>query len=63
VAGSTVTKDVPNFALVIGIPARVMGWVSQSGKKLVLDKNGYANYEKSKKRYKINNEILTEINL
>ena len=62
-AGSTVTKDVPDFALVIGTPARVIGWVSEAGKKLVFDKNGYANCEKSKKRYKIDNENVTEINL
>jgi len=61
-AGSTVTKDVPDFALVIGTPARVIGWVSEAGKKLVFDKNGYATCDKSKKRYKIDNDIVTEIN-
>jgi UDP-2-acetamido-3-amino-2,3-dideoxy-glucuronate N-acetyltransferase len=61
-AGSTVTKDVPDFALVIGTPARVIGWVSEAGKKLVFDKNGYATCDKSKKRYKIDNDIVSEIN-
>jgi len=44
-------------------PARVVGWVSEAGKKLVFDSDGYAFCEKSKKRYKINNEIVTKINL
>ncbi|MHB1295069.1 MAG: acyltransferase [Anaerolineae bacterium] len=35
-AGSTVTRDVPPYALVIGSPARVIGWVCQCGQKLDL---------------------------
>lgn len=34
-AGSVVTKDVPNFALVFGNPAKVQGWVCKCGKRLV----------------------------
>jgi len=33
-AGAVVTKDVPEFALVVGNPARVVGWMSRDGKKL-----------------------------
>ena len=33
-AGSVVTKDVPDFALVIGNPARIVGYVCKCGKKL-----------------------------
>lgn len=33
-AGSVVTKDVPNYALVYGTPARIMGYVCECGKKL-----------------------------
>ena len=33
-AGSVVTKDVPDFALVAGVPARRIGWVGQSGVRL-----------------------------
>lgn len=35
-AGSTVTKDVPAHALVIGVPAAQVGWVSKAGFKLDL---------------------------
>ncbi|MCA8939705.1 MAG: N-acetyltransferase [Planctomycetes bacterium] len=30
-AGATVTKDVPDYALVVGIPAKQIGWVSRAG--------------------------------
>ncbi|MFC4371258.1 acyltransferase [Citricoccus nitrophenolicus] len=36
-AGSVVTRDVPDFALVAGVPARRIGWVGQAGHKLELD--------------------------
>lgn len=34
-AGSVVIKDVPDFALVVGAPARQIGWVGKSGYKLI----------------------------
>ena len=37
-AGSVVTKNVPDFALVMGTPARRIGWVGKFGQKLVQDK-------------------------
>jgi serine acetyltransferase len=36
-AGSVVTKDVPDFALVVGVPARQIGWVGRAGRRLVQD--------------------------
>lgn len=36
-AGAVVTKDVPPFALMAGVPARRMGWVGQAGERLTAD--------------------------
>lgn len=36
-AGSVVTKDVPNFAMMVGNPARRVGWMSRVGEKLGAD--------------------------
>lgn len=33
-AGAVVTKDVPDYALVVGVPARIVGWVCECGEKL-----------------------------
>lgn len=38
-AGSVVTKDVPNYALVVGIPAKVVGWVCSCGEQLNFNKD------------------------
>ena len=59
-AGSVVTKDVPDFALVIGIPAKIIGWVSEAGKRLSFDNDGFAFCEKSGKKYKIENGRVLE---
>lgn len=39
-AGSVITKDVPDFAMVVGNPGRIVGWVNEKGNKLFFDKNG-----------------------
>ena len=33
-AGAVVNKDVPDFALVVGVPARQIGWMSRHGEQL-----------------------------
>lgn len=38
-AGAVVTKHVPAYALVVGNPARQVGWMSEYGHKLLFDKN------------------------
>lgn len=41
-AGAVVTKNVPDFALVYGTPARIQGWVSIKGERLSFNKKGKA---------------------
>ncbi len=39
-AGTVVTKNIPSFALVVGNPSKIIGWVSRQGNKLNFDKSG-----------------------
>lgn len=41
-AGAVVNKDVPAYALVVGVPARQLGWCSQYGEQLGLPLSGNA---------------------
>ena len=38
-AGAVITKSIPDFALVIGNPGRIVGWVCQCGEKLNFENN------------------------
>ena len=60
-AGSVVTKDVPDYALVVGVPGKILGWVSEAGKRLNFDKDGFAYCEKSKKKYQLKNGLVSEV--
>ncbi len=60
-AGAVVTKDVPDFALVVGNPARIVGWYSEAGKKLVFDNKGVAFCEKSHKKYFLDHDVVKEV--
>ena len=52
-AGAVVTKEVPDYALVVGNPARQTGWMSEFGHKLKFDANGEATCPESGQRYKL----------
>ena len=41
-AGAVVHRDVPDFALVVGVPARQVGWMSRHGERLALPLRGEA---------------------
>ena len=57
-SGTVVNKDVKPYALMVGVPARQIGWVSKAGNTLKFDENNIAidNFDNSK--YKIENDNL-----
>ena len=58
-AGSVVTHDVPDYALVAGNPARQIGWVSACGHTLAFDEEGFATCPECGHRYQLtDNKIL-----
>jgi UDP-2-acetamido-3-amino-2,3-dideoxy-glucuronate N-acetyltransferase len=48
-----VTKEVPDYALVVGNPARQMGWMSRNGHKLTFDNQGLATCPETGERYQL----------
>jgi UDP-2-acetamido-3-amino-2,3-dideoxy-glucuronate N-acetyltransferase len=50
-AGAVITKDVPDYALIVGNPGRQTGWMSEYGHKLKFDKDNRAICEESKQEY------------
>jgi UDP-2-acetamido-3-amino-2,3-dideoxy-glucuronate N-acetyltransferase len=54
-AGAVVTKDVPDFALVVGNPARHLGWVSRRGMRLHFNENDEATCSESGEVYVLKN--------
>lgn len=54
-AGTVITRDVPAFALVVGNPARQIGWVSEYGIRLEFDEAGKATCKESNDNYVLEN--------
>jgi UDP-2-acetamido-3-amino-2,3-dideoxy-glucuronate N-acetyltransferase len=60
-AGAVVTKTVPPYALLVGNPARQMGWMSEFGHRLAFDTEGYAICSESNEKYKLENGNVSKI--
>ena len=60
-AGAVVTKTVKDFALVVGNPAKQVGWMSEYGHRLNFDDNSTATCPESNERYKLENDFVTKI--
>jgi len=52
-AGAVITKPVKAYALVVGNPAKQIGWVSEYGHKLDFDTQGYAVCKESGQKYQL----------
>lgn len=60
-AGSVVTKEVPAYALVVGNPARQIGWMSEYGHRLVFDETGKALCPESNEHYQLVDGKVTKL--
>jgi UDP-2-acetamido-3-amino-2,3-dideoxy-glucuronate N-acetyltransferase len=60
-AGSVVTKEVPAYALVVGNPARQIGWMSENGQRLIFDENGFAICSESNEKYELKNKKVRKL--
>jgi UDP-2-acetamido-3-amino-2,3-dideoxy-glucuronate N-acetyltransferase len=60
-AGAVVTKTVPAYALMVGNPARQLGWMSEYGHRLEFDAAGIAICKESKAKYKLENGAVTKL--
>ena len=60
-AGAVVTKEVPAYALVVGNPARRIGWMSEHGHKLSFNEAGEATCPESGQRYELKEGRVSRI--
>ena len=61
-AGAVINKDVPSYALMVGVPARQIGWMSEYGEQLALPLSGegIVTCEHSGARYILNGNVLSK---
>ncbi len=60
-AGSVITREVPDYALMIGCPAQQKGWMSEYGHRLEFDDMGAAVCPESREQYELKNNQVRKI--
>jgi len=60
-AGAVITKPVPAYALMVGNPAKQIGWVSEHGHRLKFDKEDIAVCPESEEKYKLEADSVHKI--
>ncbi len=60
-AGAVVTKNIPDYALVVGNPARQSGWMSEYGHKLKFNPEGLAVCPESKAQYLLEKGLVSKM--
>jgi UDP-2-acetamido-3-amino-2,3-dideoxy-glucuronate N-acetyltransferase len=60
-AGAVVTKNVLPYALVVGNPAKQLGWVGEYGHRLDFNSEGFATCKESKQLYKLENNTIIKL--
>ena len=60
-AGAVITKEVKSYALVVGNPAKQIGWMSEFGHRLEFDNNNRAVCPESGDKYMLENDLVKKI--
>ncbi|WP_299150174.1 acyltransferase [uncultured Dokdonia sp.] len=60
-AGAVVTKEIADYALVVGNPAKQLGWVSEYGHRLTFDNNNIAICPETSQQYSLNDNKVKRI--
>ena len=60
-AGAVVTKEVPDYALMVGNPSKNIGWMSEFGERLNFDSTGIAICDNTGLKYKLINNLVHKI--
>jgi len=60
-AGAVVTKEIPDYALVVGNPSKQIGWISEYGHRLDFNNDQEAVCIESKQIYRLKNNRVTKI--
>ena len=60
-AGAVITKEVKDYALMVGNPAKQLGWISEYGHRLLFDENNVAVCSESKQEYKLEENQVSKI--
>lgn len=60
-AGAVITKEVKPYALVVGNPAKQIGWMSEYGHRLNFDKVGEATCSESGEKYLLENDLVKKL--
>jgi len=61
-AGTVVTKEIPDYALVVGNPGKQIGWMSEFGHRLIFDKNNIAICPESNEKYQLSDGKVKKLN-
>lgn len=61
-AGAVVTKTIPNYALVVGNPAKHIGWMSEYGIRLHFNTAGMAECKESGQLYRLEDGVVSRFN-
>ncbi len=59
-AGAVVTKDVPDFAIIVGNPGKIVGWMSEAGEQLLFDDTNIITCSKSGITYEFDGQKVIE---